>query len=202
MSTEGKSVATNALAKNLQTTAASVTDMVKKLGDKKLLEYQPYRGVNLTESGEKVALRIIRKHRLWEVFLVTTLGFSWDEVHEAAEQLEHVDNPRLIEKLDHFLGFPKFDPHGDPIPSDDGQFEERKTYYLHEVNENEDFVVAGVLNHAPDFLQYLEKIKLVIGAKIRVNEKLPFAHSFELNLEGKMMVISNEIAKSILLIKK
>jgi DtxR family transcriptional regulator, Mn-dependent transcriptional regulator len=113
---EDESVSTNALAERLETTAASVSDMLKKLAKKELIEYKKYQGVNISEKGKRVALQIIRKHRLWEVFLVEKLSFNWDEVHEIAEQLEHIDSPTLVKRLDEFLGYPKFDPHGDPIP--------------------------------------------------------------------------------------
>ena len=114
-------VSTNTISKYLRTTPASVTDMVKRLNEKKLVDYQPYKGVSLTSEGQVIALKIIRKHRLWEVFLVKVLNFSWDSVHDTAEQLEHIDSPELIDKLDEFLGYPKFDPHGDPIPSPSGE---------------------------------------------------------------------------------
>ena len=201
LSAEGKSVSTNALSKHLSTTPASVTDMIKKLGEKELVEYQPYKGVTLTPAGRTISLRIIRKHRIWEVFLVNVLHYSWDQIHETAEQLEHVDSPELIEKLDAFLGFPKFDPHGDPIPSAEGQFEDRKTWCLSDCEASEEVVIAGVLNHSPEFLQYLDKVSLTLGKKILIREKLPFAQSLEIGLEGKTLVIPGEISRNILVVR-
>ena len=202
LSQDGKTVSTTALSKNLNTTPASVTDMIKKLGEKALVEYQPYKGVTLTTAGRTIGLRIIRKHRLWEVFLVNILNYSWDEIHETAEQLEHIHSPELIDKLDAFLGFPKFDPHGDPIPSAEGKFEDRKTQCLADCNSDEEFLIAGVLNHSPEFLQYLDKVSLTLGKSVRIQEKLPFAQSLEIAIEGKTLVIPGEISRNILVVKK
>lgn len=190
-------VGTNVLAKYLQTTPASVTDMLKRLNDKGLIEYQPYKGVRLLAKGEKIALKIIRKHRLWEVFLVNVLNFSWDQVHETAEQLEHVNSPLLIEKLDEFLGFPKFDPHGDPIPNKDGEFTERETHILASCAAGSNVIVAGVKEDGAVFLQYLDRIGMRIGAKILVADTIPFDNSLILEVEGREVVLSGEFAKQI-----
>src|SRR6201990_2370199 len=122
LSLDAVNVSTNQLAAFLNTKASSVTDMLKKLSDKGLINYTPYQGVTLTAAGEKIAVNIIRKHRLWEYFLVEKLGFKWDEVHEMAEEMEHISSNELIDRLDKFMGFPKYDPHGDPIPDCDGHF--------------------------------------------------------------------------------
>jgi DtxR family Mn-dependent transcriptional regulator len=197
-SANGEMVGTNTLAKYLQTTPASVTDMVKRLSDKALVEYQPYHGVRLLEPGATIALKIIRKHRLWEVFLVNVLNFSWDEVHDTAEQLEHVDSNQLVDKLDAFLGYPKFDPHGDPIPNKDGHFTERVTRQLSQCQAAETIVVAGVTEDAPVFLQYLDKIGIRLGSKIHVQEVIPFDNSLILSLAGREVVLSGEFARQIL----
>lgn len=200
-SVDEKAVSTNTISKFLKTTPASVTDMLKRLKEKGLAQYQPYKGVRLTESGKKVALKIIRKHRLWECFLVRTLQFSWDAVHDTAEQLEHIDSPELIEKLDEFLGFPKFDPHGDPIPSKDGIFEKRETISLAECPEKVIVTVAGVLEHKPEFLQYLDRIGLNIGVQIEVEEKIPFDQSLLLIVNGQKLILSGEFARHIVILK-
>jgi len=197
-STNGEMVGTNTLAKYLQTTPASVTDMVKRLSDKELVEYQPYYGVRLLEPGTRIALKTIRKHRLWEVFLVNILNFSWDEVHDTAEQLEHVNSPLLVDKLDEFLGFPKFDPHGDPIPNKDGLFTERITRQLSICQAAETVLVAGVTEDAPTFLQYLDKIGIRIGSRIQINEVIPFDNSIIMRIADREVVLSGEFARQIL----
>lgn len=197
-STNGEMVGTNTLAKYLQTTPASVTDMVKRLSDKELVEYQPYYGVRLLDPGTRIALKIIRKHRLWEVFLVNILNFKWDEVHDTAEQLEHVNSPLLVDKLDEFLGFPKFDPHGDPIPNKDGKFTERITRQLSSCLATETVLVAGVTEDAPTFLQYLDRIGLRIGSKIHINEVIPFDNSIIMRMADREVVLSGEFARQIL----
>ncbi|MCI5083695.1 MAG: metal-dependent transcriptional regulator, partial [Saprospiraceae bacterium] len=127
---KGKAASTNAISNAMQTSAASVTDMLKRLSEKELIHYERYKGVTLAEAGNKIATTLIRKHRLWEVFLVEKLEFSWDEVHEVAEQLEHIRSPKLVEELERYLGYPKFDPHGDPIPDAEGRFTYRKQTLL------------------------------------------------------------------------
>lgn len=191
-------VSTNTLSKFLKTTPASVTDMLKKLSEKGLVEYTPYKGVRLSPEGMEVALKIIRKHRLWEVFLVKILDFSWDRVHDTAEQLEHIDSPELVEALDAFLGFPKYDPHGDPIPSSTGEIQERKTQLLSEVETGETYRMVGVLLHSPEFLQYLDKIGLNIGTELTIQETIPFDKSIMLKLDNRDIIVSGETARNIL----
>lgn len=194
-------VSTSSIARDLLTTPASVTDMLKRLNEKGLVNYQAYKGALLSEEGKKVALKIIRKHRLWECFLVRVLSFSWDAVHDTAEQLEHIDSPELIEKLDEFLGFPKFDPHGDPIPSKDGIFEERETILLAECKAGFKVVIAGVNEHLPEFLQYLDRIGVTIGTEVDVVEKISFDQSILMNLNGREIILSGEFAKQIVVLK-
>lgn len=201
LSKEEEQVSTNSLAGYLGTSAASVTDMIKKLGEKKLVEYQPYRGVKMTSEGAKVALKIIRKHRLWEVFLVNKLNIPWDRIHDTAEQLEHVDSQELIDKLDEFLGFPKFDPHGDPIPGKDGTFEERKTFSLEEIPDGEEVRMAGVLTDHPEFLRYLDKLGLNIGVSVKIIERIPFDQSLSLLIGSKEAIVSGETARKVLVIR-
>jgi DtxR family Mn-dependent transcriptional regulator len=194
-------VSTSAIARDLLTTPASVTDMLKRLNEKGLVNYQAYKGALLTDDGNKIALKIIRKHRLWECFLVRVLSFSWDAVHDTAEQLEHIDSPELIDKLDEFLGFPKFDPHGDPIPSKEGNFEERETIPLAECQAGSEVIVAGVMEHQPEFLQYLDRIGLTIGKVAQVLEQISFDQSILMSINGREVVLSGEFARQIVVLK-
>jgi len=161
---------TNDIAAALGTKAASVTDMLKKLSDKCLINYARYQGVTLTNDGERIALGIIRKHRLWECFLVEKLNFKWDEVHEMAEELEHISSAELINRLDEFMGCPPFDPHGDPIPNHQGQIKSQQLQPVLHLRKHQSGVIAGVANHSTAFLQYLEKNSLMIGETITVTD--------------------------------
>lgn len=200
---EMESVSTNALAERLETTAASVSDMLKKLAKKELIEYKKYQGVNISEKGKRVALQIIRKHRLWEVFLVEKLSFNWDEVHEIAEQLEHIDSPTLVKRLDEFLGYPKFDPHGDPIPDESGEFQSMPQMALSEMEANQSGLLVGVKDTNSLFLRHLDKIGAYIGAKVKVLEKVEFDGSVEILLEDKKtLFISKEVATNLLITKR
>lgn len=193
-------VNTNAIADALETKAASVTDMLRKLSAKDIVHYVKYRGVSLTETGERVALKIIRKHRLWEVFLVEKLKFNWDEVHDMAEELEHINSDLLIKRLDEFLGYPKFDPHGDPIPSESGEVNLKQQKLLGEMGVNDSGIVVGVNDSQPLFLQYLDKMGIFLGAKIKVLDKIEFDNSLEINIENKKnLVVSHEVSKNIFL---
>ena len=199
LSAGGKEVVnTNALADLLQTKAASVSDMLRKLSTKDMIHYVKYRGVSLTPAGTTCALQIIRKHRLWEVFLVSKLNFTWDEVHEVAEELEHVKSDLLIKRLDEFLDFPRFDPHGDPIPSEKGEIKEVKQVLVSELNPETSGVVVGVRDTQPLFLQYLDKVGIYLGASIKVIDKSEFDNSLEINIENKKEIhISQEVSKNI-----
>ncbi len=193
-------VNTNAIADSLETKAASVTDMLRKLSGKNLVHYVKYKGVSLTEEGERVALQIIRKHRLWEVFLVDKLRFNWDEVHEVAEQLEHIQCDLLVQRLDEFLEFPRFDPHGDPIPTETGELNLKKQKLLAEMEINDAGVVAGVNDSQPLFLQYLDKMGIFLGAEIKVTDKIAYDNSLEINIENnKSIIISHAVSKNIFL---
>ncbi|MEY4611912.1 MAG: hypothetical protein RL246_2231 [Bacteroidota bacterium] len=192
-------VSTNAVAELAQTKAASVTDMLQKLAEKGWVIYQKYQGVRLTPSGQKIALSIIRKHRLWEVFLVEKLGYNWDEVHEIAEQLEHIESESLIQKLDEFLGFPDRDPHGDPIPTRDGKMADQIYQPLSEIKEKMDCVLMGVAKDAAVFLQLLTKLDLNLGAKITILEINSFDRSLQIQVNSAAPIfVSHEVAKNIL----
>jgi DtxR family Mn-dependent transcriptional regulator len=195
------SVMTNSLAEAMATKPASVTDMIKRLSGKGLITYEKYHGVNITKRGKVVALDIVRKHRLWETFLVNKLGFSWDEVHPVAEQLEHIDSPLLIQKLDEFLGFPKHDPHGHPIPDAQGNVPKQHQVVLSDLPLLTPATVVAVKNGTPSFLQYLSKMGIYIGATIRILEKVEFDGSLEVELDrhaAKKMFISKEAAMHLL----
>ena len=190
-------VNTNAIAGMLNTKASSVTEMLKKLSDKDLLNYQKYQGVNLTEHGLLCAKMIVRKHRLWEVFLVEKLNFSWDEVHEIAEELEHIKSEKLINKLDEFLDFPAFDPHGDPIPDENGAMKKVEKLLLSDAKLNIDYQCVGVKDTSVAFLQYLDKQKISLGSKIKIISREDFDASQTIQLGEKTLVISNKIAENI-----
>ena len=193
------SVSTNALAENMNNKAASVTDMLKKLAEKKMIEYEKYRGVNISRKGKREALKVIRKHRLWETFLVDKLDFNWDEVHEVAEQLEHIKSTLLIEKLEEFLGFPAIDPHGHPIPDKDGNLHEIIRIQLSEAPEGKICKVLSVKHGSPSFLKYLSKIGVSIGATVKILEKVDFDQSMEVLIGGETKAfISREASENIL----
>lgn len=192
-------VQTNAIAEKMGTKAASVTDMIKKLADKQLIIYQKYQGVKLTDTGRRTAINIVRKHRLWEVFLVEKLSFKWDEVHDIAEELEHINSSELIERLDEFLAFPKNDPHGDPIPDKDGKFDSATFIKLNKLKTNEQGLVMGVSEHSSAFLKHLEKLGLTLGKLVKVIDITDFDGSIELLVESKKINISREVAKHILI---
>lgn len=197
---EGSSnVSTNAIAERMKTKPSSVTDMVKKLSKKGLVNYQKYKGSGLTEYGRKVALSIVRKHRLWEVFLVEKLDFSWDEVHDVAEQLEHIKSDELIDKLDRHLGYPRVDPHGDPIPSKEGEFKKSIKRLLSEIGIGAKGTCVGVKDSSPPFLKFLDKNKIALGDIITVLDKEEFDGSLHIRIREKRIHISNQIATNLYL---
>ncbi len=192
-----KGISTNAIANKLQTKASSVTDMIKKLADKKVLIYKKYQGVTLTDFGKKAAANIVRKHRLWEVFLVDKLQFSWDEVHDVAEQLEHIKSPKLIDKLDAFLGFPKRDPHGDIIPDKKGNVQAQEQLLLSALIKDDIGICVGVKDSSAAFLQYLDKQKIALGQEIKVIDKEPFDGSVIIKTQNKQFSVSQKIATNL-----
>lgn len=194
-------VQTNAIAEKMNTKAASVTDMLRKLADKKLVDYMKYQGVSLTEVGKSAAIAIIRKHRLWEVFLVEKLNFKWDQVHEVAEELEHIKSTFLVEQLDEFLNYPKIDPHGDPIPDKNGKFTNLSFVKLNKLKVNETGTIVGVSEHTPSFFKHLDKLSLSLGKKVKLLELSEFDGSVELELEGQKINISREVVEQILVNK-
>jgi DtxR family Mn-dependent transcriptional regulator len=191
-------VTTNEVATELNTKAASVTDMLKKLKAKKLLNYEKYQGFRLSNEGRKLALSIIRKHRLWEYFLVEKLQFGWDEVHEVAEELEHISSKKLIEKLDAFLGFPKFDPHGDPIPDSSGKMSAQKQINLIDLDINEPAEVSAVGSQSTELLELLKHKNISIGTVLEVKKKFGFDHSIEIKIKNQSpFIISQQLAQAL-----
>ena len=190
-------VSTNAIAETMETKASSVTDMLKKLADKDLVNYKKYQGVSLTDKGRLTAKMIVRKHRLWEVFLVDKLNFAWDEVHDIAEQLEHIKSEQLINKLDDFLGNPTEDPHGDPIPNANGQIVAIEKQLLSELAENQLGICVGVKDSSAEFLKYLDKQEIALGSKIEIMAKESFDLSTKIKVNGKELTISNKIANNL-----
>lgn len=192
-----KGITTNAIAKMIDAKASSVTDMVKKLSDKNWIQYQKYQGVTLTNEGLLLAKMVVRKHRLWEVFLVNKLGFSWDEVHDVAEELEHIQSEKLINKLDAFLGFPTVDPHGDPIPNAAGEIMIVEKQLLSEVDLHKSCICVGVKDSSSQFLKFLDKNHIALGVQINVKSIEEFDESLTIELEGKVLTISNKIASNL-----
>lgn len=194
---EDGTVTTNALAGKLQTRPASVTDMMKKLNAKKLLHYKPYHGFSLSNEGRKIALFIIRRHRLWEYFLSEKLKFDWNEVHLLAEELEHVSSRQLIDRLDEYLGFPEFDPHGDPIPDNKGKIKTLKKISLLELPFHQSAEVRQVTNQSKEMLELLEHKSIAIGTRLEVKKHFHFDHSVELKIRNNIVTISEQLAKNI-----
>ena len=203
LSESGKNqVSTNSVSKFLKTKPSSVTDMIKKLSAKKLLYHKKYKGTNISSNGKKLAIQIIRKHRLWEVFLFEKLNFKWDEVHKIAEELEHITNEKLIERLDKYLKYPKIDPHGDPIPNKNGEINIKPKIKLSNLLINNNCIVSNVNDDDGNLLEYLNKIKIHIGSKIKVFDIIEFDKSIEIEIDSKNKVfISNRVAENILVTK-
>jgi DtxR family Mn-dependent transcriptional regulator len=194
-------VSTNAIAEKMNTKPSSATDMVQKLAEKKAVFYERYKGTFLTGSGKKTAAKIIRKHRLWEVFLMEKLDFQWDEVHEMAEQLEHIQSDKLIKRLDRYLGHPDFDPHGDPIPDENGKIKPSDKKLLSKLKKGEIGICVGVKESSKEFLQYLDKIHISLGSKITVLSKEFFDNSMIILVGKKQVSVSNKLTDN-LFIKK
>lgn len=199
LSEEGdENISTNDIAKAIHATAASVTDMLKKLKQKKIITYEKYYGVRLTAQGEKIAKSVIRKHRLWEVFLVEKLGYSWDQIHDIAEQLEHIQSDELIDKLEKFLGFPKFDPHGDPIPDASGNMKSQKQFLLSKLPKGHKGTVLGVKDSSSKLLQYLNELEIHLGTGIEIMDIVEFDGSLVVQLNKKKTVtLSKQVAQNI-----
>ena len=200
---KGGKASTSAIAARLNTQPASVTGMLKVLSDNDLVSYVPYQGAVLTKEGKSQAINLIRKHRLWETFMVDKLGFGWEEVHEVAEQLEHIDSEKLIDKLDVFLGSPRFDPHGDPIPDTEGNISDRRS--LVEVNTikvGEKASVRGVLGSSDSFLKHLDDLGIKLGLEFSVVKIFEYDGSYQVKVKGKEKVWSRKLVEQLLAEKK
>jgi DtxR family Mn-dependent transcriptional regulator len=197
---EGTSVvSTNSIAYDLDTKPASVTDMAKKLKEKKLIDYEKYQGISLTAEGRRFALQIVRRHRLWECFLVDKLAFSWNEVHEIAEELEHVKSEKLINRLSEFLGNPTTDPHGDPIPDASGKMNKIKQLVSLDKATSKRLEVAGVSDQSSSLLEFLNAKGIRLGTQIEIIERYDFDNSVEIKIKNQSaFTISEQVSKTIM----
>lgn len=198
LNSDGK-VSTNTIASEIGTSAASVSDMLKKLQEKNLVKYKKYKGASLTKKGNSFATSVIRKHRLWETFLVNNLNFDWGEVHDLAEQLEHIKSEELVDRLDAFLDYPKLDPHGEPIPNKDGKIPTINTKPLNALSEETKGKVMGVTLDEKPFLDYLTKLNISIGTEVKILEKISFDKSISIKIGNTKQHISNDVAKHLLI---
>lgn len=199
---EKQSASTNAIAKDLDTKASSVTDMLKKLAEKKLIKYQKYKPVVLSKKGKAMATQLIRSHRLWETFLVKNLGFNWSEVHDIAEQLEHIDNDELTDRLSDYLNNPSFDPHGDPIPDKNGTFPYINQIRLSKLIIGEKGVLSSVEEDDKSFLNILNRLEITLGSQIEIKEIVEFDQSFQILIDNcNTQLISNKIANNLFVTK-
>ena len=197
LQTIGKRATTTSLADRLSIAPASVTDMVKRLADQGLLRHTPYHGVELTEKGRKHALRIVRRHRLWEALLVELLGFPWDEIDKEAERLEHSTSEELERKIDEVLGYPKTDPHGDPIPTEEGELKESSSISLAEIGPGQSCRITRVSDRSPEVLQYVAKLGLSLRKKIAVKQRVKFDGSLLVGVGSRECYVSQKLAQNI-----
>ena len=203
LSTDGESVSTRRLARDLSAKDSSVTDMLKRLARKGLIHYKKYHGVSLTEEGRPMAIKVIRRHRLWEVFLVEKLGFKWDQVHEIAEQMEHIQSEELITRLDAFLGHPKIDPHGDPIPDEMGNIDIESHIVLAEAEEGVPLKVIRVMDDSTEFLQYLDARGISIGDHLEITDFILYDQSLQIKFEGgKEIHLSQKVSENIVVMER
>jgi len=196
-----KVVTTNSISKILNIEPASVTDMIKKLSKKKLIYHEKYRGTKISKNGIKVAIQIIRRHRLWEVFLYEKLNFNWDEIHEVAEELEHVSSDRLIDNLDKYLKYPKIDPHGDPIPNKLGEIDFVDKISISDLKINEKGIVSRIINEDEEFFILLNKLNIEIGTEVKILDKIDYDGSLDVSINNKSVIISKVIAENIKITK-
>jgi len=194
---ESTHVNTTLISNKVKTKASSVTDMIKKLAEKKLVNYEKYKGVSLTKKGKSIAIKIVRKHRLWETFLVDKLSYNWDEVHELAEQLEHIKSDSLIDRLERYLEFPTHDPHGDPIPDKNGKIELHTNKMLSSIDINETCEIIGVKDSSTNFLKFLDSLNINIGNKVSVISKETFDNSMVIKYNNIQISISNQTSKNL-----
>jgi DtxR family transcriptional regulator, Mn-dependent transcriptional regulator len=197
---EREEAGTNEIAAYLGVKPATANDMLKRLKEKKVLKYEKYGKVSLTEKGRVLAIEVLRKHRLWETFLYEKLEFTWDEVHEVAEQLEHIQSHKLVDKLDKFLAYPKYDPHGDVIPNAKGEMSEPFRKTLAEMAPGKTCKMVAVKDNTAPFLQYVVQVGLGINNNIKVLSKQPYDAIMEIEVEGKRSHVSQKFAENILVL--
>lgn len=201
LESEGEGVSTTKIAEVLEVSSASVTNMIKKLAKMGLVRYESYYGAILTDSGKKIALEIIRHHRLLELYLKEVMGYSWDEVHDEAEKLEHHISERFEDKIAELLNHPTHDPHGDPIPSKEGIMPEIATEPLTDADVGEQLMLGRVTNQEPELLRYLETKGLIPGIELEVIEKAPFKGPVTVKVDGEEQVIGYEVAVNLYMMK-
>ena len=195
---KNKLVSASCIADELQISNAAISDMAKRLSDEGLLDYKKYKGLQLTDEGEKLALKVIRRHRLWEYFLIKVLDLSWAEVHDEAENLEHSTSEFLIDKMDEFLGFPKFDPHGSPIPDKDGKLPESPVLLKMQICETGTvYKIARVQDGNAQLMNYLTRIGINLNTKIKIVEKFSFDNSISIEMEDGIFLLSEKVAESV-----
>lgn len=190
-------IGTSSISKKIRTKASSVSDMLKKLADKNLIDYEKYKGVSLTKTGREIAVKIVRNHRIWEYFLVNKLNYSWNEVHDIAEQLEHIKSDSLIDRLDSYLNFPSHDPHGDPIPDRDGNIHKKQYNLLNTLNIGDAATLIRVKDSSNSFLAYLDRNEIALNSQIKVISKESFDHSMLIEIDKKQLYISNQITNNL-----
>jgi DtxR family Mn-dependent transcriptional regulator len=198
---DGDRASTTKIAASLDVSSASATNMIKRLSEMGLVDYQSYKGSKLSKSGKKIALEIIRHHRLLELYLLEVMGYSWDEVHDEAEKLEHHISERFEEKIASLLDDPTHDPHGDPIPSKEGIMPRMDAEPLINAEPNEEYILSRVKDQDPELLRYLEKLGLLPGIKIELKEKAPFNGPLMLLIENEEQTIGHDVAKNIFVAK-
>lgn len=196
-----KKVGTNQLATRLEVTPASANNMLKKLKTKSLVNFEPYGSIELTSEGLAIAVNLVRKHRLWETFLYEKLGFTWDEVHEVAEQLEHIQSKKLIKKLEEFLGFPKTDPHGDPIPDEHGNVPKPVKQKLSTLKSGEKGKLVAVRDSSAAFLQYVSQLGLALNSNIEVVRQQDFDNSLIIKVDQKELSVSDKFCENVFVVK-
>lgn len=194
---KGEKVSPKGISDTLGNNPASVVDMIRKLKEKELIQYDKKKGVRLTDQGLRDAVLIVRRHRLWEVFLLEKLGYKWDEIHYIAEELEHIKDVTLADRLDKFLGFPEYDPHGDPIPKANGTIPKFSYVLLSDKQIGEHCEMVAVKDTSVQFLQYLKQLSVEIGTKLSIKDKVSFDSSLVISIDGNITTVSEKFAKSI-----
>lgn len=201
LESEEKGASTTRLAEKMEVSSASASNMIKRLAEMGLVDYQSYKGARLTASGRKIALEVLRHHRLLELYLLEVLGYSWDEVHDEAEKLEHHISEQFEDKIAELLGDPTHDPHGDPIPTKNGVLPEMKEKSLVQAEENQSYVIGRVRDQEPERLRYLEQEGLLPGVKLTVKKKGPFNGPVILLVEAEEKIIGQDLAQTIFLVE-